>query len=73
VTADGFIPPFVTGVFFGSFQSLWAMGLILLKVTPGIFFGGGSRRRGGRPEQARRGSRGINVIFAFLGFVAMFG
>jgi len=24
-TADGFIPSFTMGVFFGSFQSLWAM------------------------------------------------
>ena len=40
-TADGFIPPFATGVFFDSFQSLWAMGFFLLKVMLGVFFGGG--------------------------------
>jgi hypothetical protein len=43
-TADGFIPSFATGVFFGSFQSLWAMGLFLLMVMPDVFFGGGGRR-----------------------------
>ena len=43
-TADVFIPSLVTGVYFGSFQSLWAMGLILLKVMPGVFFFGGGRR-----------------------------
>jgi len=31
----------MTGVFFSSFQSLWAMGLFLLEVMPGVFFGGG--------------------------------
>ena len=65
VTADGFFN-------FDSFQSQRAMGLLQFMGML-VFFGGGSRRRGGRPEEARRGSRGINVIFAFLGFFAMFG
>ena len=43
-TADGFISSLVTSVYFGSFQSLWAMGLVLLKVMPGVFFFGGSQR-----------------------------
>ena len=64
-TADGFIPSFATGVFFGSFQSLWAMGLFLLKVLPGVFFGGGGRRRGRRVPSACSGSRNFSVIFIF--------
>ena len=64
-TAEGFILPFATGVFFDSFQSLWAMGFFLLKVMPGVFFGGGGRRRGRRVPSACSGSRDFSVIFIF--------
>ena len=52
-------------VFFDSFQSLWAMGFFLLKVMPGVFFGGGGRRRGRRVPAACSGSRDYSVIFIF--------
>ena len=64
-TADGFIPPFATGVFFDSFQSLWAMGFFLLKVMPDVFFGGGGRRQGRRVPSACSGFRDFIVISIF--------
>lgn len=59
-TAEGFI-------FFDSFQSQCAMGLLQLMVVFVFFVGGGGRRRGGRSLVDLEGSRGLDVIFIFFG------
>ena len=58
---------------FDPFQSLRAMGLLQLKGMHVFFSGGGDRRRGGRPDEARGSSKGINVIFVLFGAFAKFG
>ena len=57
--AVGFIPFFVTGVYFGSFQSMRA----------DVFSSGwrSASSRGSRRRMAHEESRGINVIFSFFG------
>jgi hypothetical protein len=66
VTADGFIPFFVTGVYFDSISSQRVTGHLQFMVVLGFFFGGGSRRRGSRVWTFQEDPRAIVVIFSFL-------
>ena len=53
VIADGFILFFGTCVYFDSFSSQRATGLLRLKVVLIVFFGGGDQRRGRRVSVVR--------------------
>ena len=66
VIADGFILFFGMGVYFDSFSSQRATGLLRLKVVLAVFFGGGGRRRGRRASVVREGSKDSYVILLFL-------
>jgi len=66
VIADGFILFFGMGVYFDSFSSQRATGLLRLKVVLAVLFGGGGRRRGRRASVVREGSRDSDVILLFL-------
>lgn len=52
----------VTGVYCDSIQSHCAKGPFQLMVVLGSFFGGGSRRRGGRPQWVLEGSSSLHVL-----------
>jgi hypothetical protein len=65
-TAVGFIPSSETGVYFDSSKSQWAMGLLQLRVMPGVFFVGGGWRRRRRASSACIGSRDWVAIFIFF-------
>ena len=66
VITDGFILFFGTCVYFDSFSSQRATGLLRLKVVLIVFFGGGDRRRGRRVSVVREGSRDSDVILLFI-------
>jgi hypothetical protein len=69
-TAVGFILSSKTGVYFDSSKSQWAMGLLQLKVTSGVFFVGGGWRRRLRASSACIGSGDWVAIFILFGSFA---
>jgi hypothetical protein len=70
---NGFILSFVTGIYFDSISSQWAMGLLRLMVVLGGFFSGDGRRRGGQLRMVHEDSRGNIVFSCFLGVFVKFG